>query len=302
MKMISRSYQKSLIMAVLFHIVLIVALVIELPKYHQHYRYDSGTQKTPIVQATAINPSAVSRAMQQIQLREQQKQREAAQHLAALKAAAHREQLRQQVAAKRAAAHMAQLKAEQLHLKQQHQAEENALMALQKQAQRYRERQEVLKRERIHQAKLLAAKKKQARLVAEQKHNALLAKQKQLQQRLLQQQLAGDSEQLHQVQSAEITGVVNKYAVMIKAAIEQNWLIPAGVNKQLACVYDVKLAPGGVVLSVQLLKSSGNSAFDQSARTAIYKASPLPVPKDPTIFDNLRDLQLTLSPKEVINS
>ncbi len=54
-----------------------------------------------------------------------------------------------------------------------------------------------------------------------------------------------------------------------------------------------------LVLEVNLMHSSGDSVLDRSAQTAIYKASPLPVPSDPATFELFRDISLTVRPENV---
>ena len=61
-----------------------------------------------------------------------------------------------------------------------------------------------------------------------------------------------------------------------------------GLPKGLECVLSVQTIPGGEVISVTVNKSSGNEVFDRRAVTAVEKASPLPLPADPAIFDRLR--------------
>jgi colicin import membrane protein len=51
-------------------------------------------------------------------------------------------------------------------------------------------------------------------------------------------------------------------------------------------VLSVNLDPFGQVLSVRVVRSSGNAQFDRSAEAAVQKASPLPVPQDVMIFNS----------------
>src|SRR5690606_13878514 len=78
-------------------------------------------------------------------------------------------------------------------------------------------------------------------------------------------------------QSAErqvrIAGEVNKYKALILNSISRNWILPENVNQGLSSQFRIHLAPNGTVLSVTLLRSSGDSLLDRSAQTAIYKAS-----------------------------
>jgi colicin import membrane protein len=287
---ISRSYRKPLAFAIALHVILVIVLIVKLPDWN--YRFNSGHAKTKIVHATAITSSDVKKAMHEIKYREQTRQREEQQRLAKLRQQAQQEKQRQQAAAVK----VAKMKQEQLHLKQQHEKQVKTLAALkQKQVQ-------MAKIAKQRAAKAKAAAKARALAAAKRHKQLLAAKQKELQRKLMMQQLAGDSKQLHQVQVNQVNGIVNKYAALIHAAIQQKWLVPGGADKNLSTVYDIQLAPDGSVISVKLVKSSGNQALDQSAKTAIYKASPLPVPQDPAAFDKVRDINLTLSPKNLIHS
>ncbi|PHQ80198.1 MAG: protein TolA [Coxiella sp. (in: Bacteria)] len=282
---IPRSYRKPLFIAIAFHVILAIILIIKLPSWN--YQYNSGKKHSKIVHATAVSSAQVAKAMRDIQYREHAKQREAQHRLAELQRQARAEQLRR----RQAAEHVAKMKQEQLHLQQQHTKQVAALAALKHKAVVERQRAFVAKQRRMRQAKALATKKRKA----------LLAKQQKLQQQLMAQQLSGDSKQLHKIQTRQMNGIVNKYKALIISTISQNWLIPGGVNKNLSSAFEIQLAPGGVVLSVKLVKSSGNSALDDSARTAIYKSSPLPVPTNLAAFNNFRDFRLGVSPKDVVH-
>jgi TonB family protein len=94
---------------------------------------------------------------------------------------------------------------------------------------------------------------------------------------------------------------IDRYSGLIKAAIARYWLVPPNLDKNLTAIIAVRVAPGGTVLDAQVVKSSGNASLDQSALTAINKASPLPVPDDPNLFDQFRELRLTVRPEGVIS-
>jgi colicin import membrane protein len=162
-------------------------------------------------------------------------------------------------------------------------------------------RKKRLQEQKAAQAKKLLAQKKQL-------EKTKLLKQKQLEldmekelkaqaAKSLQQQLL--SEQKRAV-GAKTRGEVNKYLALIKQAIEQRWLIPPGVDKSLSSELLIRIAPGGAVLDVQVMKSSGNVALDRSARDAVFKASPLPVPTDSDAFDQFREVVVKVNPKNVL--
>jgi colicin import membrane protein len=91
-------------------------------------------------------------------------------------------------------------------------------------------------------------------------------------------------------------GLADKYKSMIIQAISEQWIVPQNLPKNISCVLNVRVAPGGVVLQVSVAKSSGNPVLDNSAIAAVNKASPLPVPTDSNLFDAFRTLKLTVKP------
>ncbi len=111
--------------------------------------------------------------------------------------------------------------------------------------------------------------------------------------------------QLHQEQvrlaGSKMQGEVNKYKALILQAISERWLVPAGVNKKLYSELLIRLAPGGAVLDVQITKSSGDIALDRSARDAVFKASPLPVPTETREFAQFRQFVLRVKPESVLS-
>lgn len=102
-------------------------------------------------------------------------------------------------------------------------------------------------------------------------------------------------------QAQKMQGIVDKYKALIIQAIAQNWMVPPGVNKTLTSQLLIRIAPGGVVLDVQLVRSSGDSALDQSAQTAVFKASPLPVPTDSEEFEPFRQFMLKVKPENLVS-
>ncbi|MBY0543918.1 MAG: cell envelope integrity protein TolA, partial [Gammaproteobacteria bacterium] len=84
-------------------------------------------------------------------------------------------------------------------------------------------------------------------------------------------------------------------------AIGQQWIIPPNSNRSSFCVLEIRLAAGGIVSSVQIKQSSGDPILDRSAMTAVYKASPLPVPSDPSLFKLMQDINLKVQPNLVTN-
>lgn len=68
-----------------------------------------------------------------------------------------------------------------------------------------------------------------------------------------------------------------RYYRHIRDIISENWVPPTealATNNQT--VYQITIAPGGQITSLQLLRSSGNQNYDLSVQRAINKSNPLP--------------------------
>lgn len=86
------------------------------------------------------------------------------------------------------------------------------------------------------------------------------------------------------------------YIFAIQQKISRNWVAPANVAVGLECTIKVQQAPGGEVLNVSFGPCNGDATIKRSIEAAVYKASPLPAPRDPSVFD--RNLTLLFKPEE----
>ena len=111
------------------------------------------------------------------------------------------------------------------------------------------------------------------------------------------QQAASQQAALDSQNNARVAGEVDKYKALIIGAISRQWILPENANSSQSSQFRIRLAPNGAVLDVSLTRSSGDVILDRSAQSAIYKASPLPVPSDPTTFNLFRDISLTVRPE-----
>ena len=107
--------------------------------------------------------------------------------------------------------------------------------------------------------------------------------------------LAEDEEELVLAQTRLRDKLLAEYSLAIKAAVERNWIRPPGAPADLACIVRVSQAPSGDVVKVEIVETSGNRAFDISVENAVWKSSPLPLPKDQSLFS--RDLNFVFDPE-----
>ncbi|KTC93292.1 cell envelope integrity protein TolA [Legionella cincinnatiensis] len=167
-----------------------------------------------------------------------------------------------------------------------------------------KQKEELVKQQKLEAQKLaelnkkkLAEKEKAEKAQAEMEKKKAEAEAKKL------AEAEAAAKQAQAAQNAErqarIAGEVDKYKALIVNAIGRNWILPENVDSTLSSQFRIRLAPDGMVLEVTLTRSSGDSLLDRSAQTAIYKASPLPVPTDPDTFSLFRDISLTVRPEQV---
>ena len=99
-------------------------------------------------------------------------------------------------------------------------------------------------------------------------------------------------------QAIAIGKVVDEFKAKIHDKIRRNVVDPPGVEKDARAEFLVTLLPGGAVLKADLVKSSGNAAYDDAVERAILKSDPLPVPQDALLFNRFRQLDLVFKPEQ----
>jgi colicin import membrane protein len=92
------------------------------------------------------------------------------------------------------------------------------------------------------------------------------------------------------------SGVVDEYRQLLVQTIERNWIRPPSARAGLECTLYVTQAPGGTVIDVRLGSCNGDQAVKESITNAVFRASPLPPPRDPRAFQ--RRLEIVFRPKE----
>ena len=84
------------------------------------------------------------------------------------------------------------------------------------------------------------------------------------------------------------------YQFAIAQKIRRSWAVPASAGPETRCTVRVTQLPGGEVVSVNIISCNGDSAVQRSVAAAIRRASPLPEPSNPDLFDRNLTLNLTL--------
>lgn len=320
------SYRKPFLAALSLHLFLIVMLLVDnssqrpvltaekknIPGIDQPIEV---TPQTEVVKAVSVDNKQVMETVNQLkQEREQQKRAEISRQneLKHQAEAARQQRIKEQQQLARlkeeanriAIARKKQALEEKKHLKEF--AEQKALEA--KRIEELKKQKDELVQQQQMEVKKLAEldKKKKAekaladQLKAKQAEEARKAEEAKNAEGEKQAKAAAARKAAQDAQhQAQLAGEVDKYKALIVNAIGRNWILPENVDSTLSSQFRIRLAPDGMVLEVTLTRSSGDPLLDRSARTAIYKASPLPVPSDPETFNMFRDISLTVRPEQV---
>ena len=111
-------------------------------------------------------------------------------------------------------------------------------------------------------------------------------------QRLLDRELAEEQARLDAMNS----GALARYQYAIQQQIERYWIEPPSAVSGLECVINVRQGPGGEVVEASIGQCNGDDAVKRSIVAAVRKASPLPEPDDPNLFD--RNLRIIFKPEQ----
>jgi colicin import membrane protein len=291
-----REHARGLVYSVLVHLVIVAGLVLSVARFTQPAA--APMRVVPVVQSSVVDMSEINRQVkEQERAAEQERIRKAAD-----------EQARQVALKKKQEqdARQAKLKAEAEKKKQadillkrkadEKAAREKAETDKQRLAEKKRKEEEARKTKLEAERKAEEARK--AKLEADRKAEELRkkkeaeARQRAEAEGLLRQQLAEEEARM----AAERSGLLAQYIGLISQKIERNWIRPASARPGLECVVQVTQIPGGQVVSVQVVRCNGDDTVVRSVEAAVYQASPLPDPPDPSLFE--RKLQLVFKPTD----
>ncbi len=184
---------------------------------------------------------------------------------------ARREQERQQAQ---------QAAAEERRAAEQKVAEQQAAQA--KQAEEQRKAAEEQRKAEEHAAAQKRAAEERQRQADAQERSERLAD--------LQRSLAAEE----RAKVARSGAALASWESQIAAKITRAWLRPPTARPGIQCVLNVTQVPGGEVTQVSIGECNGDQAVRESIEAAVYRASPLPPPPDPALFD--RNLKINFKP------
>jgi len=235
------------------------------------------------IEATVIDMGAVREKQEQEKRRllELERQKQAAEAERRNKAEAQkREQERQQQAEQKRVAD------------QKRKAEAQAEAKAKAERERVAEQKRKAEAARIAEQKRKEEAAKEAARVAEQKRQEAERLRQAEIQRQLQSEIAAEEQRLAAISS----GKLQQYIAAISSRVNRNWVRPASAKPGIECDVHVTQIPGGEIINVRVGTCNGDAAVVRSIEAAVYRASPLPPPPDPSLFE--RNLRFTFKPEE----
>ncbi len=237
--------------------------------------------KANVVQATVIDASKLDAEVKKLKLADENKQKKKVKEAEQLEELKKKRKLEE----KRLADLKKKRKAEEIK-KQKLERERKR-----KEAEAEKRKEADAKKKKAEEAERKEAEEKKRKADEEKKRKAEAERKRKLEeQRKLEAQMQADMEAERDATEVEL------YGAQIQQAVTENWLRPGTVGDGLKCTLRIRMAAGGNVIAVQVVQSSGNSAFDRSAEAAVHKADPLPVPKGRLFDKYFRDLNFVFAP------
>jgi colicin import membrane protein len=139
------------------------------------------------------------------------------------------------------------------------------------------------------------AEKQREKEKAEKAEAQRLEREQAIQQQREQEALAAAQYEAQQAaERARIMNEIAKYKAMILAKVRSRIVMPPDLPGNPMTEFSVTLLPGGDILDVQLRKPSGYTSFDSAVERAIFLSKPLPLPPNPALFREFRNLNITV--------
>jgi colicin import membrane protein len=153
-----------------------------------------------------------------------------------------------------------------------------------------KEKEKIEKERRVVEDKQADAKKREDEARAAQKAQAEA-------QRLAKEQAEAERAMAAQAAAAQAK-LRNEYIGRIRDKIRRFIVQPPNLQGNPESEFDVVTLPDGNVLGVKLRRPSGNPAYDNAVERAISRAQPLPMPPDPALLKEFRELNLKFKAQE----
>ncbi|MEX0618051.1 MAG: cell envelope integrity protein TolA [Pseudohongiellaceae bacterium] len=276
---IYNGYPLSIVVAVSFH-TLVLAALLYLQRDNRTDVLDIETP--PVIKAVLVaeNPQVRNEELERQRLTRIEDQRLREQREAEQQRQADLERQRQLEQERQAA--------EEAERQRQATLEEQRQRELEQQQQREREQEREREAEEQRQRELAEQRRRQEEAAAQER------------QRQAEEEAAASAADIARTEQEQ----VQSYSAFISQAVTGSWSRPPSARNNMTAVLRLTMIPTGQVLNVEIIRSSGDPAFDRSAEDAVHRAKPfrelqgMPI----KLFeDYFRTFTLTFRPEDLLN-
>ena len=237
---------------------------------------------TNIVQATSVDKKQVELELKRLKDKEEAKKAEEKKRQKKLEKKAE-EAKKKRIAEEKK---LKKLKKKKKEEKKKRIAEEKKLKKLKKEKKELEKKQKLEREKKRKEAE--RKRKEEEKLKAEEAERKRKEEEKKLKEKALQEELEAE-------QSEHDQSEISKFTNLIINAIENRFncsTLFKGISNKIL----IRMSESGKVIESTIIESSGNELFDQRAEKAVYSASPLPVPTDSKLFNEMRKIRITFEP------
>lgn len=178
--------------------------------------------------------------------------------------------------------------------KRQEQENAKAKQAEQARIAKEQERQKAEEAAKAAEQKRKAEQEAAEKAAAERERKAAEARQRAEQERAMQEQMAKEAQARAAARAQQAATEVQRYTALIRDAIQRNLLVDEGMRGK-SCRINIRLASNGFVTRVGVI--SGDQTVCDATVRAVNRAGTLPVSADPDVYNQLKDINLTVSPE-----
>ena len=237
---------------------------------------------TNIVQATSVDKKQVELELKRLKDKEEAKKAKEKKRQKKLERKAE-ETKKKRIAEEKK---LKKLKKKKKEEKKKRIAEEKKLKKLEKEKKELEKKQKLEREKKRKEAE--RKRKEEEKLKAEEAERKRKEEEKKLKEKALQEELEAE-------QSEHDQSEISKFTNLIINAIENRFncsTLFKGISNKIL----IRMSESGKVIESTIIESSGNELFDQRAEKAVYSASPLPVPTDSKLFNEMRKIRITFEP------
>ena len=164
--------------------------------------------------------------------------------------------------------------------------------------QREQEKRRAAQRKKAEAKRLAALKEKQAKEQEEKRRREAEEQRRRIETELEQALIKEQA----QISAREDERVANSYLQLIRQRLADNWNRPPSARRDMETLIEIRLVPTGRIVGVNLLRSSGDIAFDRSVEQAAFKAEQFEELQqlEPRLFEkHFRTVKVAFSPQDL---